>query len=133
MSLTAGGLLSTTGLGLGCAADSSAKLKADGQYYSDLHDNGNSGSSKTVDWDNGNVQKLALTANCTLTLTHPKSGGRYLLLLAQDATGGRAVTWPGTVKWPGGAAPTLSGGGKVDVISLVYDGSAYRCGVSLAY
>ena len=120
-------------VGLGCAADASAMMKADGQYYSDLHDNGNSGTSKTIDWNNGNVQRLTLTANCTLALSNSRSGGRYLLLLAQDATGNRVVTWPGTVKWPGGTAPPLSGGGKVDVISLVYDGGSYRCGVSLNY
>lgn len=108
-------------------------IKADSQYYSDLHNNGNSGSSQTINWNNGNVQKLTLTANCTITLSNPKNGGRYLLILVQDATGGRSVTWPSSVKWPGGTAPTLSGASKVDVITLVYDGSYYRGGASLEY
>jgi len=121
-------------VGLGCAADPSAQMKADGQYYSDLHDNGNSGTAKTINWSNGNVQKLTLnSASCTLTLSNPKNGGRYLLVLVQDGTGNRQITWPGTVKWPGGSAPALSGANKVDVISLVYDGTYYRCGSSLSY
>ncbi len=129
MSLTAVGELYLNGrLGLGTAADASAKMKAAGQYFSAIYDNGNGGASKTINWDNGNVQKLTLnSATCTLTLSNPKSGGRYLLVLVQDGTGGRAVSWPG------GSAPTLSGANKVDVITLVYDGTNYYGGSSLNY
>lgn len=123
----------TSYLGLGADPDSSARMVAAGQYYSSRYDNGDSGASKTINWDNGNVQRLRLTANCTLTLSNPKSGGRYLLELVQDSTGGRTVTWPSTVKWPGGTAPTLSGANKVDIIALSWNGTVYFGGSNLNY
>lgn len=108
-------------LGLGAAADSSAKLKVDGQYYAETHDAGTSGTSKTLDWNDGNTQLLQLTGNCTLTLSNPKDGGRYLIALEQDGTGTRTVSWPSSVKWPSSTAPTLTTtAGHVDIVTLVW-------------
>jgi sulfur carrier protein ThiS len=89
-------------------------------------------TSTVVDFNSGNVQKLTMTGNITsVRFTNAISGGRYVLLVAQDATGSRTVTnWyvgaSGTtsVKWPSSTAPTLSGASKVDIIALVYDGSS---------
>ncbi len=89
-----------------------------GETYSDA---GNSGSAKTLDLANGNVQKLTLTANCTITLTGPTTGTyrSMLLYVFQDGTGSRTVTWPGSVHWGTAGAPTLSTGtGKMDKILL---------------
>jgi hypothetical protein len=108
-------------LGLGVAADASAALKIDGQYGSTTEDAGNSSTALTINWDNGNTQLVTLTGNCTFTLSNPKDGFRYLLVLKQDGTGSRTVTWPSSVKWQGGTAPTLSTtAGKVDVVTLVW-------------
>jgi hypothetical protein len=108
-------------VGLDVAADSSAKLKIAGQYGSTTHDAGNSSTAITVNWDNGNTQLVTMTGNATFTLSNPKDGFRYLLVLKQDATGSRTATWPAAVKWSAGTAPTLSTvAGKVDVISLVW-------------
>lgn len=82
---------------------------------------GTSGSSLTVDLTNGNVYDVTLTANCTLTLagaTNSK-GDTLTLLLRQDVTGGRTVTWPGSVTWVGATAPILqTSGSAVDIITL---------------
>ena len=69
-----------------------------------------SGSATTVDLTNGNTQTLTLGANTTLTLTGAtvSTSCTLSLYIVQDATGGRTVTWPAGVKWPGGTAPTLS-------------------------
>lgn len=65
------------------------------------------------------VYDLTLTANLTLTLPAPTRGVSFTLVLRQDATGGRTVTWP-TVKWPGGAAPQLTAtASAVDLVSLL--------------
>jgi hypothetical protein len=65
----------------------------------------------TVDMANGWTQNVTLKHNVTFTfsLTVPGSAsGRLLtLILTQDATGGRTVTWPSSVKWPQDGAPTL--------------------------
>jgi hypothetical protein len=84
-------------------------------------DAGNSGASITLDLTNGNVQKLTLTGNCTITLTSPASGAfrSLLLYVFQDGTGSRTITWPASVKWGIAGAPTLStGASKMDKILL---------------
>lgn len=60
--------------------------------------------------DTGGVQQLlTLSGNITaLTLPQPTPGRRLELMLRQDATGGRTVAWPASVKWPAGAAPVLT-------------------------
>lgn len=84
-------------------------------------DAGNSGAAVTLNVANGNVQKVTLTANTTVTLTSPASGAMrsLTLLVFQDATGSRTITWPGTVKWGNAGAPTLTTtASKMDMISL---------------
>lgn len=89
-----------------------------GEVYFDA---GNSGTAKTLDLANGNVQKLTMTGNCTLTLTSPANGAyrSMLLMVFQDGTGNRTITWPASVKWGTAGAPTLStGANKMDKILL---------------
>ena len=97
------------------------------------HDNGVSGSSITIDWAaNDEHQKVTLTDDCTLTFTAPRGVGNHILKVIQDGTGGRTVTWPATVKWAGGTAPTLStGASAVDLIAIYYDGTNYYSGARL--
>lgn len=94
--------------------------------------NGNSGASHTIDWNNGSNQRITLdTASVTLTLSNPKAGGVYLLFLKQDVTGGRTVTWPGTVVWSGGITPTLTTtGGRIDLVNLYWNGTNYFANVA---
>lgn len=67
------------------------------------------------------IHDLTLSAaSCALTLPAPVAGSTLTVFLRQDATGGRAVTWPGTVVWPFGVPPTLAAAaGSVDEVSLV--------------
>jgi len=82
--------------------------------------------SLAIDWNAGNVQSLTLSTNTTLTFSDGQVGGEYKLILKQDATGGRTITWPVSVKWVGGIAPTLtSNANGIDVVSFVHDGSFY--------
>lgn len=94
-----------------------------GGYYSA----GNSGAAKTIDFVNGQKQMLGLTANCTITLTAP-GPGNYQLILVQDATGGRSVTWAaqgGVVVFVGSAtAPEINtGASSYTMVSLFFDGA----------
>jgi hypothetical protein len=92
--------------------------KISGQGYTELYDTAN--TTLTVNWNNGNVQELTgLTGSLTFTASNPKVGATYILTLAQ--TGTVTPTWTG-IKWPAATAPTLSGAGKTDVITLIcYD------------
>jgi len=68
----------------------------------------NTGTAYTIDLAGGSVQILTLTGNCTFTFPTATAGQSFILLLKQDGTGGRTVTWPASVKWPGGTAPTIT-------------------------
>ncbi len=97
--------------------------------FNSEYDNGTKSAAFTIDLNNGQKQKVTLNAvGMAITLTAPLGPGNFLIKLVQDATtGSRTVTWPGTVKWPGGTAPTLSTGtSDVDLISLYYDGTNYH-------
>ena len=84
----------------------------------------NTGTAYTVDLANGSVQILTLTGNCTYTFPTVASGKSFTLLQFQDGTGSRTVTWPATVKWPGGTAPTLtSTASKMDKFVFTANGS----------
>lgn len=86
------------------------------------------GTTQTIDWDDGNVQVLDLgsaSGNVTVTLSNGASGGSYLLLVIQGATA-RTITWPASVAWPGGTAPTISTtDDDEDMVSLNFIGSTY--------
>jgi hypothetical protein len=65
------------------------------------------------------------TGIVTLTFSNPKAGAVYYLKVIQDS-GGHGITWPGTVVWPNGTAPTMStGDDDVDLVKFIYDGSNY--------
>lgn len=98
--------------------------KHTGQYWS-VRNALTDGATIALDWNNGNVQSVTLGGNRTFTFANPKDGGRYMLIIKQDATGSRTLTWP-TIKWQGGTTPTLTTtANKYDIISLVYDGTNY--------
>jgi hypothetical protein len=93
-------------------------LNGGGETY---HNAGNSGTAATLSLANGNVQLLVLTGNATISLTNPTSNSfrSLLLLLQQDSTGSRTVTWPGSVNWGGPGAPVLTTtASKTDIINL---------------
>lgn len=80
-----------------------------------------SGATQTIPEPSvATISRITLTANCMLTFPTAASGKSFTLVLVQDGTGSRTVTWPGTVKWPAATAPTLSTGtGKIDYLSFV--------------
>jgi hypothetical protein len=67
---------------------------------------------------------LTLTGNCTFTFPTATAGRQFTLVLNQDATGSRTVTWPSSVRWPGGTAPTITAtASKTDVFSFLAVGT----------
>ena len=106
------------GGGAGTALIPEPVLKVNGQAYSVLY--AQPDNNLTFDWNDSNVQTAtALTGSHTFTASNPRVGANYIISLAQ--TGTVTATWTG-VKWPAATAPTLSGAGKTDVITLIcYD------------
>lgn len=86
--------------------------------------------ARTIDWtasaSAATRQHTMTGGNVTFTFSNPTQGRVYNLILIQDATGGRTVTWPASVKWAGGsAAPPDTGSNAKTVYQFIYDGSNY--------
>lgn len=109
---------------------------AEGRRPRKVH--GNTGATETIDLSDGNLHHCTLDAACTFTFTLPSKsetdGWAFDLLLKQDATGSRLATWPSSVRWTGGAAPTLTTtAGRTDWIRFVsYDAGTRWFGATVA-
>jgi len=81
----------------------------------------------TVNWDVslGMMGVLTLGGNRTMAApTNLRNGEAYALIVNQDGTGSRTITWNAVFKWPGGTVPTLStAAGSVDILSFLSDGT----------
>lgn len=81
----------------------------------------------TVDWTKGSKAYFTFGAgNETLAFTAPFSNAGYQenlqLIVKQDSTGGRTLTYPSNVKWENGSAPTLStAANAIDILTFSYD------------
>ncbi len=98
----------------------------------------NAGSTYTVDMESGNVFNLILNANCTFTFSNPPASataGSFTLILKQDATGVRGVTWPAAVVWQNGTLPILTAtASRFDVFTFsTANGGATWLGVVAGY
>jgi len=93
-------------------------------YSETATDPSSASGTLVLDLANGNVFDVVLTENVTtLTISNPPEsgkGGSFVLILTQDATGNRTVTWPASVTWPSGNAPTLTASGNaVDIVTFI--------------
>ena len=92
-------------------------------------DDGNSGTSKTIDFSAQKLaHKLTLTGNVTLTFTAPSQVGTPIVLAIYTGAGSFTVTYPSTVKWSGGLTPTSTvTASRMDLVNAYYaaDGNYY--------
>jgi hypothetical protein len=77
----------------------------------------------TLDLSNGNIFNVSLNATIlTITISNvPTSSfaANFTLIFTADGTA-RGVSWPSSIKWPSGTAPTLtSTNGKRDAFTFV--------------
>ena len=82
---------------------------------------GNTSTAATVNLANGNVFTATLTGNCTFTFTTGVTSGAasFTLILANDATASRTITWPAAVKWPNNTVPVrTTTASKTDIWSF---------------
>jgi len=89
----------------------------------------------TFAWDCGTeqVKLVTLSANSTITFpTNPQRGATYILIVKQDSTGSRTLSYTnqsgtqnnGSWKWPGGTTPTLTTtASKRDILTFIFDGT----------
>jgi len=81
----------------------------------------------TVSWDANAAQAATLTPAQSFTLSNPTNlhaGATYTLIITQDGTGSRVITWGSAYKFPGGSKFVLSTAvSAVDIITFITDGT----------
>jgi hypothetical protein len=76
-------------------------------------------SANAVDLSLGNVQTYTLSGNQTLTFTNPPATGKAGSFTLIVTNGGSAtLTWPTSVDWGGGSAPSLTSSG-IDILTFM--------------
>lgn len=84
---------------------------------------GNTGSTETFDLTNANFFSATLDQACTFTFSNPPASGDFGTFVLELTNGGAfTITWPASVDWPGGTAPTLTAAGKDQLVFTTRDG-----------
>jgi hypothetical protein len=91
---------------------------------------GNTGATRTIDLESGNFFSATLDQACTFTFSNPAASGDFCgFALALTDGDDYAVTWPASVDWVGGTAPTLTASGLDLLVFVTYDGGTTWLGL----
>ena len=92
----------------------------------------NVGSASTLTWDVSGTStnyEITLTANTELTMTNVRNGDYGTLIIHQDNSGSRELTFAGGTNYVvngGGGAPTLTTDAfAIDILSFTYNGDSF--------
>jgi len=92
-----------------------------------------SGGTLNIGFRNGNIVDLTLNASTTLTFASHVVG-TFIIQVTQGGVGSNTLTYPASVKWSGGTAPTLTTAvGKTDILTFYHDGTSFFGTYSLNY
>ena len=92
-----------------------------------------SGGTLALSFASGNIVNLTLNASTTLTFAGHVVG-TYIIEVTQGGAGSNTLTYPASVKWSGGTAPTLTTAvGKTDILTFYHDGTNFFGTYSLNY
>ncbi|HCV06041.1 MAG TPA: hypothetical protein DG048_25695 [Pseudoalteromonas sp.] len=110
--------LGTTEASKAVTADANGVVKFDNGIQEESTAVSSSSNAATINLRDGTVFTHTLSENVTYTFSNPAASGyasTFILKVTQDSSA-RTITWPNSVDWAGGAAPTIStGSGDVDV------------------
>ena len=99
-------------------------------YVEAVHDYGSVTTATDIDLELGPVQTITVADDVTLTITgEPVAAGvarSVLLLVKQDATGTRAITWAGVDVWFGEIDPTEWDADEERAISIIATSTSVR-------
>lgn len=83
---------------------------------------GNTGATRTIDLESGNFFSATLDQACTFTFSNAPASGDFGGFILQLTNGGAyVITWPASVDWPGGTAPTLTSSGVDQLVFTTAD------------
>lgn len=113
-----------------CTGGGNFQVKSSVSFPSMPH-NTNSGSAATVNFGTGQKQMLRLTAPCSVTFSFPGIGN-YQLIIEQDGTGNRTLSYAQSVNFLGSAtAPAINTGAWTHtILSVFWSGSNIYIGGS---
>ena len=84
---------------------------------------GNTGATRTFDLSVANFFSATLDQACTFTFSNPPASGDFGCFVLEITNGGAfVITFPASVDWPGGTAPTLTASGKDQLVFTTRDG-----------
>lgn len=84
---------------------------------------GNVGATRTFDLAVANFFSATVNQASTFTFSNPPASGDFGAFVMELTNGGAfVVTWPASVDWPGGTAPTLTASGKDQLVFTTRDG-----------
>jgi hypothetical protein len=99
-----------------------SSIETTGALTEDAESITSSSNAATIDLSAATNFTHTLTENVTYTFSNPASSGKtsaFTLKVTQDSTA-RTITWPASVDWAGGEAPTISDGdGDVDYFVFI--------------
>lgn len=112
----------TSYVGLGTSAPV-AQLDISGAVVQDL----NVVSASAIDCSIGNYFTKTATSNLTWTFTNVPASRMVSVVLELTNGGAYTMTWPASMKWPSGVAPSLTASG-VDILAFLTDdgGTTWR-------
>jgi hypothetical protein len=81
-------------------------------------------SGMIVNLNTSNLFRITLQNPMTnFSFVDGQDGGKYTIILHQDASGSRLASWPSNFKWRGASAPTLTTTASgIDIVSFLRDG-----------
>jgi len=83
---------------------------------------GSVGTLATVDVSTANFFSATLGSACTFAFTNPCTSGEFGVFAMELTNGGSdTVTWPASVDWPAGTAPTLTASGVDQLVFTTRD------------
>jgi hypothetical protein len=97
------------------------------RFHENYNNIGNSTGGTTIDLSTANNFRIDRIGSITIALSNAPSAPRAIgfTLLLEDSSGGTAtVSWPASIQWANGAAPTLTAGGKDILVFYTYDGGS---------
>lgn len=84
---------------------------------------GNTGATRTIDLETGNFFSATLDQACTFTFSNPAASGDFCGFVLELTNGGAfTITWPASVDWVSGTAPTLTAAGVDQLVFTTRDG-----------
>lgn len=103
--------------------------KSGGTFTGGVFEESVSMSGTAIEVDKGAVFTKTISANTTFTISGVPSGKAATFSLILTNGGSKTVTWPSSVKWAGGNAPSLTASGKDILTFLTGNGGSTWYGV----